>query len=391
MARLARLLLVAISAVILANPPAHAGGSADLNGDGHVDNLDLALLLGEWGPVPCSTTVVGIFGNIDVSVTDMPSGSVHEMRAFYTDALLTPGMELTGAEDLSLPGTNLYIHDGAGGVFLALEGGADAIVTVSGVTKGGYGNLGEASFAFSTDPTVIATTDDHGTTMADFLDFLDAYLGLDRPVPPPADPNHWLGAVTSINASGQIVIHGNEGTVQDLDFETADLLVTYAGLPVGSPLWQPFVLTKTGTATGESRRTAFRLFDSLCNWFYVSISVILQSPTLSGPTAIWIAESRDTAGLDRLLGLGVISFDNFGQYSMASNTAFTVTRDNGAVSPLTVNFDFDLPAKQLTALGNSPSWLSAFSTTHPGTSAADLDGDGQVGITDFLILLASWG
>jgi hypothetical protein len=150
-------------------------------------------------------------------------------------------------------------------------------------------------------------------------------------------------------------------------------------------------LTKTGTATGESRRSTFSLFDSLCNWFYVSISVILQTPTPSGPTAIWIAESRDTAGLDRLLGLGVIAFDNFGQYSTASNTAFTVTRDNGAVSPLTVNFDFDLPAKQLTALGNSPSGLSAFSNSHPGISAADLDGDGQVGITDFLILLANWG
>ena len=64
----------------------------------------------------------------------------------------------------------------------------DAIVTLNGVEKGGK-DLGTATFAFTTDPTVIATVDDFGTTMTDYLDFLDSYLGLDRPVPPPADPN----------------------------------------------------------------------------------------------------------------------------------------------------------------------------------------------------------
>jgi len=187
------------------------------------------------------------------------------------------------------------------------------------------------------------------------------------------------------------VIHGNEGALQDLELETADLMVTYAGTPVGSPITQPFVVTRTGTATGESRRSSFLIHDSLCVSFYVSISVILQAPTPSGPTAIWIAESENSAGLDRLLGLGAISFDNFGQYSMATNTAFTVIRDNGAVSPLTVNFDFDTSQNEFTALGNSTSWIRAFANSGPGAGAADLDGDGQVGITDFLILLASWG
>ena len=66
MARFTCALQMALSAVVLASSPARAGGSPDLNGDGHVDDLDLTLLLAEWGPVNCSTTVIGLMGNIDV-------------------------------------------------------------------------------------------------------------------------------------------------------------------------------------------------------------------------------------------------------------------------------------------------------------------------------------
>ncbi|MCH7622930.1 MAG: hypothetical protein IIB46_02480 [Nitrospinae bacterium] len=83
-------------------------------------------------------------------------------------------------DDLSEPstglGVDLYISDGAGGSFLAIEGGADAIVTISGVEKGGK-DLGTATFAFTTDAGVIATVDDSGTTMDDFLDCEGIFFG----------------------------------------------------------------------------------------------------------------------------------------------------------------------------------------------------------------------
>ncbi len=320
--------------------------------------VDLNLPLGTL-TLAEATRNVNFNGNLNASGVVATSGSIQESRAFFTDALLTPGNEMTGAEDLTANGTDLYISDGAGGSFLAIEGGADAVITIQGVEKGGK-DMGTASFAFSTSPAVIATVDDSGTTMNDFMDFLDEYLGLDRPVPPPVDPTLWLNAATSINAAGQIVITGNEGTVQDIDIETADIVVTYAGTPVGSPISQPFVMTKAGQADGESVRTSFVVFDSLGTPLTVDLSFVLQATNPSqGSTWLWAAESTDTDALDRFLAKGQVTFDANGRFVSATNQAFSITRANGAVDPLTVSMNFDTGTDAISALTDTTSNLAA--------------------------------
>lgn len=306
-----------------------------------------------------ATRNVNFNGNLNSSGVVSTSGSVQNTRAFFTDSLLTLGMEMAGTEDLSVGGSDLYISDGAGGSFLALEGGADAIVTINGVEKGGK-DLGSATFAFTTNPAVIATVDDSGTTMSDFLDFMDEYLGLDRPVPPPPGAEQWLNAATSINAAGEIVITGNEGTVQDLNIETADIVVTYAGTPVGTPISQPFVMTKTAPADGESVRTSMVVFDTLGTPLTVDLSFVLQSTTPSqGSTWLWAAESSDNDSLDRFLGKGVVTFDANGRFLASSNLAFSVARANGAVDPLTISMNFDNGTDAISALTDSQSNLAA--------------------------------
>ncbi len=320
--------------------------------------VDLNLPLGTL-TLAEATRNVNFNGNLNASGVVASTGSIQESRAFFTDALLTPGTEMTGAEDLTAIGTDLYISDGAGGSFLALEGGADAVVTLQGVEKGGK-DMGTATFAFSTNPAVVATVDDSGTTMNDFLDFLDEYLGLDRPVPPPVDPTAWLNAATAINAAGQIVITGNEGTVQDLDIETADVVVTYAGTPIGSPISQPFVMTKAGQANGESVRTRFVVFDSLGTPLTVDLSFVLQATNPSqGSTWLWAAESTDTDSLDRFLAKGQVDFDANGRFVSATNQAFSITRNNGAVDPLTVSMNFDTGTDAISALTDTTSNLAA--------------------------------
>jgi len=310
-----------------------------------------------------ATRNVNFNGNLNASGVVATTGSVQNTRAFFTDVDLTPGMELTDTDDLSEPstgtGVDLYISDGAGGSFLAIEGGADAIVTLNGVEKGGK-DLGIATFAFTTDPAVIATVDDSGTTMTDFLDFLDSYLGLDRPIPPPSGAEQWLGAATTINAAGEIVITGNEGTVQDLNIETADIVVTYAGTPMGTPISQPFIMTKTGQADGESVRTSMVVFDTLGTPLTVDLSFVLQSTTPSqGSTWLWAAESSDTDSLDRFLGKGVVTFDANGRFVGSSNLAFSITRANGAVDPLTISMNFDNGTDAISALTDTQSNLAA--------------------------------
>ena len=100
-------------------------------------------------------------GNLNASGEVGTTGSIHESRVFYTDALGTPGTEVTGATNLNTP---IFVSDGAGGFVQAFDGSATSI-TVSGVEKGGK-DLGTAVFDIEA-----------GTTFDDYISFLDEYMG----------------------------------------------------------------------------------------------------------------------------------------------------------------------------------------------------------------------
>jgi flagellar hook protein FlgE len=57
----------------------------------------------------------------------------------------------------------------------------------------------------------------------------------------------------------------------------------------------------------------------------------------------------------------VVNFDEGGNFVDASNSSFSVTRRNGAVSPLTVNMDFNNGANAISALTDTASNLAAVS------------------------------
>ena len=299
-------------------------------------------------------------GNVNASGVVATTGSVHNTRAFFREAgLITP---MDGMEDLTGGAFDLYIDDGAGGSFLAIEGGLGAIVTLSGLEKGGK-DMGTATFGFMDAATAaLAGVDDFGTNMNDFLTFLDQVLGLDQTVVAGQD----LGGQARISVgaagdppAGTIIITGNEGTVQDLDIDTADLVVTYFD-PMGVGINQPFVMTKIGDADGESVRTSFVVFDSLGSPLTVDLTFVLQQ-TVPGSGTIWefVAESLENDALDRVLGLGVVTFDANGRFVSATNQSFSLIRSNGAVSPLTVSMDFDSGTDAITALTDTSSTLAA--------------------------------
>jgi flagellar hook protein FlgE len=315
---------------------------------------ELNLPVGTLTIAEASRNVI-LSGNLNASGVVPTTGSVHETRGFYTDALLTTPLALT-TFDLTVPGNDLYISDGAGGSFLAFEGGADATVTMSGVEKGGQ-DLGTRTFAFTTSPAIAATVDASGATIADFLAFLDRVLGVDAtPIPP---TGHNLGgSVTLDGATGRILINGNEGTAQDLNVETADLVVTYPA--ASAAINQPFVLTKTGTADGESVRTSFVVFDSLGSPLTVDLTMVLQE-TIDGQGTVWefIAESTDNDDVDRVVGLGILEFDANGKFVSATNQSFSLIRANGATTPLTVSMQFDNGTDAITGLTDTASRLAS--------------------------------
>lgn len=303
-----------------------------------------------------ATRNVTFNGNLNSSGVVASTGSNHTHRTFYTDAALTTVLDAAtmATFDMTMLGNDLYIDDGAGGSFLAFEGGRQAVVTMTGIEKGGK-DMGTHTFGFmDAAQAAAAGVDDFGTTLTDYMAFLDAVLGLDSTPVLGQD----LGGGTSF-AAGVITITSNEGTVQDLDIDTGDLAVTYED-PLGMGINQPFIMSKANPADGESVRTSFVVFDSLGSPLTVDLTYVLQTTTPGqGSTWEWLAESSDNDDLDRVLGLGVVEFDANGRFVSASNESFSLTRTNGAVSPLTVAMTFDDGIDSITALTDTTSNLAA--------------------------------
>jgi len=295
-----------------------------------------------------ATRNVNFNGNLNASGDIAGTGSIHEARAFFTDAGLT--IPATDALDLTVAGNDLYIDDGAGGSLLAFEGGSGAVITLGGVQKGGK-DLGTMNFTFSAAP--VPGADANGTTLADYVTFLNDVLGLDSSV----IGGQSLGGLVSFdNATGVLTITGNEGTAQNLTLQSANFIATNAGAGIN----QPFVFNKTQDADGESVRTSFVVYDSLGSPLTVDLTFVLQQTTPgSGTTWEFIAESSDNDALDRIVGLGTVSFDGNGNFVSASNDTFSMARANGAVSPLIVQMAFSTGTDQVSAFTSTTSNLAA--------------------------------
>lgn len=305
-----------------------------------------------------ASRTVNFAGNMNASGALSTGGSIHQSRVFYTGlsggagSAPAAGTESTGAEDLTVAGTNLYIDDGAGGSYLAIEGGTSTILTIQGVEKTGK-DMGTHTFAFvATQAAADALgVDDWGTSLADFADFVDEVLGLDSTSILGTD----LGGGAAITG-GRLVITGNEGTAQNLAMQTADFLASNLSSGVG----QPFVMTKMQDADGESVRTSFVVYDSLGTPLGVDLTFVKEAVTPGGGTT-WefIAETTDTDSNDRVVGLGLVEFDANGNFVTATNNAFSLARNNGAVTPLTVSMEFRSDTDAIFSLADTGSTLAA--------------------------------
>ncbi|TVQ54587.1 MAG: flagellar hook-basal body complex protein [Phycisphaerales bacterium] len=314
--------------------------------------VDLNIPLGTLTLAEASRSVV-FNGNLNASGPLPTSGSIHNARAMFTTDTLTPGTEMDGTEDLTDPANSLWIDNGAGGVFQAIEGGENTIITISGIEKGGK-DLGKFTFGFMDAATAADRgVDGFGTNMNDYIEFLEDVLGLTS-----TDVNGFnLGGGIEINADGQIVITGNEGKVQDLNMQTASFV---ASSDSGNAISQPFVMSKSGEADGESVRTSFIVYDSLGTPLTVDLTFVLKdAEDGAGTTWKYIAESKDNDALNRIVGMGIVNFDANGKYVEASNDSFSIIRQNGAVSPLTVTMDFDSGTDAISALTDKGSNLAA--------------------------------
>ncbi len=248
--------------------------------------------------IAAATGTVAVGGNLDSSGLIATTGSQHLSQTFFLDAgLTTPAV---GNEDLTT--TTLYVDDGTGTAVVAFDpADPNRSITISGVTKGGK-PIPAQTFAISALPVPGAVA--NGVTLDDFAAFVSAALGLDDTV----INGQSLGGGAAI-VNGQLVITGNEGTVQDLVIEQAD--ITVHGAAAG--LANPFEFTKAQTADGESVRTSIVVYDALGAPTLLDVSFVLEARDPDGTTT-WqvLVEDNDPSVYPRVIQVGSLVFDGSG-------------------------------------------------------------------------------
>ncbi|MEM1208703.1 MAG: flagellar hook-basal body complex protein [Planctomycetota bacterium] len=276
------------------------------------------------------TQNVQFSGNLNAGGEVASQGSIIDFAALYTDAAQTTAATTT--TDLTA-----ILDDTGTAVFATGD-----VITLTGATRGGA-TIEDKTFEIGstiTDPT------DSGTTVQDFMDFLQDVLGLDTA----------NGASVSL-AAGVITVTGNTGTANDLVIDDGDLI-----LNEGSNPSVPFDLTKTQDADGESVRTTYVAFDSLGNPVTVDMTVVLETKDSSGTNWRFYNHSDDDTDISTYLGTGTLQFDNNGQFIAGTDAQVTVNRQNvGSINPLQfdINFENDGQTGAVTALTEVNSQISA--------------------------------
>ncbi len=264
-------------------------------------------------------------GNLNAAGEVATVGSITTSGPLYSD----PGTTTPATAATAL--TSLY---NAAGTLLFNLGD---VITLSGATKGGA-TLPDHTFEVGAANTT--GSDAFGLTLGDFLSFLDEAFGINSDV----DPN----AGVTINATGEIVITSNTGTVNGIAMEASNIIVN-----PGTTGTLPFTFTQTQNATGESTRTSFVAYDSLGNTMMINVTMVLEAKTNEGTQWRFYAESADDTDLDRMLGTGTLQFDTNGSLIGTTDTTILIDRANtGAMTPQAINLLFDGGGGTLTALAD---------------------------------------
>lgn len=262
--------------------------------------------------IAAATSTVGIGGTLNAAGIVASQGSQHFSQVFFLDAAMT--QVAAGDEDLTT--TTLYVDDGTGtGVSVVAFDPADIgrTITLSGILKGGK-PIPSQTFAISALPIPGAIA--NGVTLDEFAAFVSASLGLDNTVV----GGQTLGGGAGM-LNGQLVIDGNEGTVQQLTLLQAN--VTVSGAVAGAA--NPFTFTQTRSSNGESVRTTIAVYDALGNPSLVDVTFVLEARAPDGSTT-WqmLVESNDATVLPRVIQVGSVTFDGNGQLTGATNTNLLV-------------------------------------------------------------------
>lgn len=322
---------------------------------GYAIDEDFNILTGQLVPINIpvgkrtiaeATENVSVVGNLNKDGDIPTQGSIIELLGTATAGLSELGGGFIGSTSLL---TDIEDPNAA----------ATALFTVGQSIQISGASIGEAEVP---DATLEITAT---TTVQDFMDFIDAAMGIQAAAG--ANPDGNTPGVTVDPLTGIIEIVGNTGTINDLSIASGDIqLLDSAGAYVSSP----FVADKSESADGESVRTTFVVYDSLGTDVRVDVTMVLDSTPDEGPLWRYYLSAADDTDLDLAITTGTLQFDTDGQLDPdASSISVTVDRDDtGAGTPLTFDLSFVSDSGQTTSLDTSSSLIGlATDGLPPGT------------------------
>jgi len=262
---------------------------------------DLAIPLGTLTTARATSTA-RLDGTLNSSGVVATQGTILRSQILH-DAADLPITAATALTDVKEPA----------GVPLLANGD---VITVNGVKRGGR-DVPTAEF-------IVGTT---GTTVGDFLNWMDEVMGIDTTAGVAGTPG------VSVTADGRLEFSGNVGEQNALSIQ--------AGTLTSSGATQlPFSFTEAQAANGESAHTSFILYDSLGTPLRVNLTMVLEERTTGSSTWRFYATSGDDSDLDYSVGTGTLTFNANGQFVSAPQNGIVINRvDTGANDPLPVSLD----------------------------------------------------
>jgi len=322
---------------------------------GYAIDEDFNILTGQLVPINIpvgkrtiaeATENVSVVGNLNKDGDIPTQGSIIELLGTATAGLSELGGGFIGAASLL---TDIEDPNNA----------ATALFTIGQSIQISGASIGEAEVP---DATLEITAT---TTVQDFMDFIDAAMGIQAAAG--ANPDGNTPGVTVDPLTGIIEIVGNTGTINDLSIASGDIQILDS---TGAYVSSPFVADKSESADGESIRTTFVVYDSLGTDVRVDVTMVLDSTPDEGPLWRYYLSAADDTDLDLAITTGTLQFDTDGQLDPdASSISVTVDRDDtGAGTPLTFDLSFVSDSGQTTSLDSGSSLIGlAKDGLPPGT------------------------
>ncbi len=269
-----------------------------------------------------ATTSATITGKLNAGKDSLPAtqGSISVSSAMFSDAGATVPVAVGDAL------TSIYTATSGGVPIFA----AGDVITVSGIQKGNPSNSTDAAGAvtlpdrtFEIGAANTTGSTDNGTTVQDFLDFLEDIIGIDT---------SQAGAGVTLTAGGEIQVAGNSGELNDISMGT---------MVVSSTSSNPLVWSKNQLADGYSQRATFTAFNTLGSAFNVDLTFVLNSKPNSGTVWDFYVHSQDDTDVDTFISNGTLTFDTDGNLSTVNGDTILIDQAmTGAATPQQIRLNF---------------------------------------------------